>query len=452
MHHGDGVEEAFYTTDRVMTVSFHKYGEYFPGTGELRDIGVGLGKNYSVNFPLRDGITDETYRNIFEPVIEAVMTHYGPEAIVLQCGGDSLSGDRLGCFNLSMNGHANCVQYVKSWGVPVIILGGGGYTMRNVARTWAFETGSLVDEKMSKQLPFNDYYEVSTILKHSFPAIRTRQSTSAGMVANTLQYFAPDYELDVRPSNMENANSHDYLHKIRSTVIENIRRTGRPSVEAFTSTGAAHPALARTMDSDGEDEEDDLDADSNRDVRATQLQRDKRIEHGNDYYDESDDEEYKNSLGVRAQPGVKRRRNITDYPNPNSAAHDDLDALDGMDTNGESAISTRQPSAVKSRTNTPAVGEQDADDDGDIDMDEPDVSAANVAGSTRSQSPAGVVTPPESPPAAAATTALAPTSAPTVDIAMEGADAVTLAAKEDGQAERDSENVKGEVRTEVARS
>lgn len=36
VHHGDGVEEAFYTTDRVMTCSFHKYGEYFPGTGELR--------------------------------------------------------------------------------------------------------------------------------------------------------------------------------------------------------------------------------------------------------------------------------------------------------------------------------------------------------------------------------------------------------------------------------
>ena len=36
IHHGDGVEEAFYTTDRVMTLSFHKYGEYFPGTGDLR--------------------------------------------------------------------------------------------------------------------------------------------------------------------------------------------------------------------------------------------------------------------------------------------------------------------------------------------------------------------------------------------------------------------------------
>src|SRR5271154_2184728 len=56
VHHGDGVEEAFYTTNRVMTVSFHKYGEYFPGTGELRDIGINLGKYHSVNFPLRDGI------------------------------------------------------------------------------------------------------------------------------------------------------------------------------------------------------------------------------------------------------------------------------------------------------------------------------------------------------------------------------------------------------------
>jgi histone deacetylase 1/2 len=35
IHHGDGVEEAFYTTNRVMTVSFHKFGEYFPGTQPL---------------------------------------------------------------------------------------------------------------------------------------------------------------------------------------------------------------------------------------------------------------------------------------------------------------------------------------------------------------------------------------------------------------------------------
>lgn len=160
VHHGDGVEEAFYTTDRVMTCSFHKYGEYFPGTGELRDIGVGNGKYYAVNVPLRDGIDDVSYKGIFEPVIKNVMEWFRPEAVVLQCGGDSLSGDRLGCFNLSMRGHANCVNYVKSFNIPTMIVGGGGYTMRNVARTWAFETGVLVGEQLDSELPYNDYYEV----------------------------------------------------------------------------------------------------------------------------------------------------------------------------------------------------------------------------------------------------------------------------------------------------
>lgn len=37
--HGDGVEEAFYSTERVMTLSFHKYGDFFPGTGDVKDIG-----------------------------------------------------------------------------------------------------------------------------------------------------------------------------------------------------------------------------------------------------------------------------------------------------------------------------------------------------------------------------------------------------------------------------
>lgn len=94
VHHGDGVEEAFYSTDRVMTCSFHKFGDFFPGTGDVRvsistfqlsldygwaltcvgclftpkDVGIARGKNYAVNIPLRDGITDEAYKSIFEPV------------------------------------------------------------------------------------------------------------------------------------------------------------------------------------------------------------------------------------------------------------------------------------------------------------------------------------------------------------------------------------------------
>jgi histone deacetylase 1/2 len=84
IHHGDGVEEAFYTTDRVMTVSFHKFGEYFPGTGGVHDIGVGKGKAYSLNFPLMDGIDDASFEDIFKAVIQRVMETYAPGAIVLQ--------------------------------------------------------------------------------------------------------------------------------------------------------------------------------------------------------------------------------------------------------------------------------------------------------------------------------------------------------------------------------
>jgi histone deacetylase 1/2 len=160
IHHGDGVEEAFFCTDRVMTVSFHKFGDFFPGTGEVRDIGVGPGKGYAINFPLRDGMDDASYKFIFESVISKVMQHYDPKAIVLQCGTDSLSGDRLGGFNLSMKGHANCVSFVKSFNLPTMILGGGGYSMRNVARTWAYETSVLVDQQVSTVLPYDPYSKV----------------------------------------------------------------------------------------------------------------------------------------------------------------------------------------------------------------------------------------------------------------------------------------------------
>ena len=61
IHHGDGVQEAFYLTDRVMTVSFHKFGNYFfPGTGDMYELGAEKGKYYSLNVPLKDGIDDHS--------------------------------------------------------------------------------------------------------------------------------------------------------------------------------------------------------------------------------------------------------------------------------------------------------------------------------------------------------------------------------------------------------
>ncbi len=325
VHHGDGVEEAFYTTDRVMTVSFHKYGEYFPGTGELRDIGIGNGKHYAVNFPLRDGIDDTTYETIFEPVIQAVMKYYQPEAVVLQCGGDSLSGDRLGCFNLSMRGHANCVNYVRSFGLPTLVLGGGGYTMRNVARTWAYETGRLVGVEMDSVLPYNEYYDVSFF--SSF-----WRSRLASVKLTLFQYYGPDYELDVRSSNMENANSYEYLEKIKIAVIENLKRTAHaPSVQMQDV-----PRQSLGMSDDQDAELDDRDEDENKDVRMTQRQWEKRVER-QDEYEESDDEDMARSNGVYKPGGGSLQE--TSYRNL-SKEDDTMEIDSGVATPAEPATET----------------------------------------------------------------------------------------------------------------
>lgn len=78
---------------------------------------------------------------------------------MLQCGADSLTGDRLGCFNLTLKGHADCVKLMKSYGVPLLVLGGGGYTIRNVSRCWAFETATLLDTPIPDEIPRNDYFD-----------------------------------------------------------------------------------------------------------------------------------------------------------------------------------------------------------------------------------------------------------------------------------------------------
>ncbi|KAJ7147869.1 histone deacetylase RPD3 [Mycena crocata] len=208
IHHGDGVEEAFYTTDRVMCASFHKFGEFFPGTGTQDDRGRGRGKGYSVNVPLDDGITDEAFRGVFEPVMSKILEVFRPTAVVLQCGADSLSGDKLGGFNLSLAGHAACVQFMRRHNLPLILLGGGGYTVKNVARAWTFETACAlgIENEIDVNLPWSEYFD----------------------------WFGPRYRLEVMESNMEDLNARDgVLDKVRERALEQLeqlRSRGAPSV------------------------------------------------------------------------------------------------------------------------------------------------------------------------------------------------------------------------------
>lgn len=193
VHHGDGVEQAFWSTDRVMTLSFHKYDKdnFFPGTGPHTSTGprsgLAPGSHHSLNIPLHDGIDDVDYCWLFKEIVGPCINTYGPTAIVLQCGADSLGGDRLGCFNLNIQAHGECVRFVKTFAIPMIVLGGGGYTPRNVARLWAYETAICVGARLDDAIP------------DSIP---------------DLAAFKPDHALLPNLGEMrkfENKNSRDYL-------------------------------------------------------------------------------------------------------------------------------------------------------------------------------------------------------------------------------------------------
>lgn len=68
--------------------------------------------------------------------------------------------DKLGTYNTTIRGHGYCVKLIKSWGIPMMVLGGGGYTLKNVAKCWTYETGLLLDQELDNDLPLNDYYEL----------------------------------------------------------------------------------------------------------------------------------------------------------------------------------------------------------------------------------------------------------------------------------------------------
>uniref|UniRef100_A0A0G4HFI9 histone deacetylase n=1 Tax=Chromera velia CCMP2878 TaxID=1169474 RepID=A0A0G4HFI9_9ALVE len=213
IHHGDGVEEAFFTSNRVMTVSFHKHGDYFPGTGDLGDIGAYGGKFHTVNVPLKDGVDDNMFVGLFKNIMERVMERFRPGAVVLQCGADSLTGDRLGVFNLTLKGHAACVRYIQQFCVPLVVLGGGGYTLKNVARCWAFETGVILNHEawMPNEIPNGSCFES----------------------------FGPDYKLHLTASSsMQNQNTADDILRLQTEVLKNLKQVEvAPAVPFFHTPG-----------------------------------------------------------------------------------------------------------------------------------------------------------------------------------------------------------------------
>eukprot|EP00092_Neocalanus_flemingeri_P032497 GFUD01035344.1.p1 GENE.GFUD01035344.1~~GFUD01035344.1.p1 ORF type:complete len:395 (+),score=158.33 GFUD01035344.1:106-1185(+) len=159
VHHGDGVENAFSATDKVVTFSIHKYEPgYFPGTGDLADTGTGRGRHHSINIPLQEGVTDQMYRHVFCSLFPSIITSFMPDCIVLQCGADCLAGDPMGGFNLTPASISACVDDVLAQDVPVLLLGGGGYNLPNTAKLWTLLTARVAGMELDTDIPDCDHF------------------------------------------------------------------------------------------------------------------------------------------------------------------------------------------------------------------------------------------------------------------------------------------------------
>jgi acetoin utilization deacetylase AcuC-like enzyme len=105
LHHGNGTQESFYDTDKVLYLSTHQYPHY-PGTGTMLQVGAGEGEGCTVNVPLPGGQGDLEYARIFNQLVVPLARLYRPELILISCGFDIYHGDPLGDMRVTEDGFA----------------------------------------------------------------------------------------------------------------------------------------------------------------------------------------------------------------------------------------------------------------------------------------------------------------------------------------------------------
>ncbi len=137
-HHGDGVQAAFYDTDRVLTISLHETGDtLFPGTGSVEEIGRGAGEGFAVNVPLFPGTDDAVFLWAFDAVVPPMVAAFRPDVLVAQLGIDSHRADPLTHLSLTLDGFLQAVRRLRDLCPVWIALGGGGYRAETVAQGWS---------------------------------------------------------------------------------------------------------------------------------------------------------------------------------------------------------------------------------------------------------------------------------------------------------------------------
>ncbi|MCX8117569.1 MAG: histone deacetylase [Desulfobacterota bacterium] len=110
VHHGNGTQNMFYEDPRVLYVSTHRYGFFYPGTGSANEVGKGKGLGFTVNIPLSIRAGDAEFGNIFEKLIKPIALEYRPQLVLISAGFDTHYNDPLGGMEVTEKGFARMTQ------------------------------------------------------------------------------------------------------------------------------------------------------------------------------------------------------------------------------------------------------------------------------------------------------------------------------------------------------
>jgi acetoin utilization protein AcuC len=159
VHHGDGVQAVFYADDKVQTISLHESGKYlFPGTGEIHELGEGVGRGLTINVPLEAFTEGESYLEAFERIVPAAVESFGPQVLVVQAGADAHFDDPLADLALTTRTYEQLFRRILGLADlhcagRVLFTLGGGYSAQAAARVWALLYLTVNDLPVPDLLP-----------------------------------------------------------------------------------------------------------------------------------------------------------------------------------------------------------------------------------------------------------------------------------------------------------
>ncbi len=147
-HHCDGVAVAFHGHPDVRMISVHEEGRW-PFTGALEDDGGGS----AFNLPVPRGFNDTEMRAVVDGLILPRVEEFRPDALIVQCGADSLLEDPLSRLALSNRAYLAAVAGLLGLSPRLLVLGGGGYNPWSVGRCWTLIWALLSGQEVPDRLP-----------------------------------------------------------------------------------------------------------------------------------------------------------------------------------------------------------------------------------------------------------------------------------------------------------